>query len=119
MLVKPRISPPLDDGFRPAVLANRAFRKKVEDSGAGVPLILGLERADGSVSRFETMVFPDEHPRAGANLAYAERLVKFLLWQRGGWKVYVAGPRDIGVYLQACYAPDGEELRTIDRILQE
>ena len=107
MLVKPRIPPPLDDGFRPAVLANRAFRKKVEDSGAGVPLILGLERADGSVSRFETIVFPDGHPRAGANLAYAERLVKFLLWQRGGWKVYVAGPRDIGVYLQECYAPDG------------
>jgi predicted NBD/HSP70 family sugar kinase len=108
MLVKPRISPPLDEGFRPAVLANRAFRKKVEDSGAGVPLILGLERADGSVSRFETMVFPDGHPRAGANLAYAERLVKFLLWQRGGWKVYVAGPRDIGVYLHKCYAPDGD-----------
>jgi predicted NBD/HSP70 family sugar kinase len=108
MLVKPLISPPLDDGFRPAVLANRAFRKKVEDSGAGVPLILGLERADGSVSRFETVVFPDGHPRAGANLAYAERLVKFLLWQRGGRKVYVAGPRNIGVYLQACYAPDGD-----------
>ena len=85
--------PPLDPGFRPAVLANRAFREEVAASGAGVPLVLGLERPDGALSRFETVAFPDGHPRAGANLFYAERLVKFLLWQRGGWQVYVGGPR--------------------------
>jgi hypothetical protein len=90
-LVEPRFVPPLDEGFRPAVLANRAFRKEVEDSGAGVPLVLGLERPDGAVSRFETRVFAGDHPRAAANLTYAERLVKFLLWQRGGWKVYHCG----------------------------
>jgi hypothetical protein len=64
-----------------------------------VPLALGLERADGSVSRFETLVFPDHHPQAAANLSYAERLVKFLLWQRGGWKVYVGGSKNIGNYM--------------------
>ena len=106
--VKPRFVPPLDESFRPAVLANRAFQEEIEDAGVGVPLLLGLERADGSVSRFETMVFPDGHPRATANLMYAERLVKFLLWQRGGWKVYVGGPRSIGNYIKKCYAPDGE-----------
>ena len=107
-LVKPKFVPPLDEGFRPAILANRMFQKEVQDSGTGVPLVVGLERADGSVSRFETKVFPDAHPRAAANLMYAERLVKFLLWQRGGWKVYVGGPRSIGNYIKKCYAPDGE-----------
>ena len=107
-LVKPRFVPPLDEGFRPAVLANRMFQKMVQDSGAGVPLVLGLERTDGSVSRFETHVFPEGHPRAAANLMYAERLLKFLLWQRGGWKVYVGGPKSIGNYIKECYAPDGE-----------
>ena len=106
-LVKPRFVPPLDEKFRPAVLANRAFQKKVENSGAGVPLVLGLERADGSISRFETRVFPDGHPQAEANLYYTERLVKFLLWQRGGWKIYIGGPRHIGDYIKQCYAPDG------------
>jgi predicted NBD/HSP70 family sugar kinase len=72
-----------------------------------VPLVLGLERVNGSLSRFETLVFPDDHPQAAANLMYAERLVKFLLWQKGGWKVYVGGPRRVGEYIQACYAPDG------------
>lgn len=106
-LIKPKFVPPLDGGFRPAVLANQACQKEVEDSRAGVPLIIGLERADGSVSRFETTVFPDDHPRAGANLRYAERLLKFLLWQRGGWQVYVGGSQRIGEYIQQCYALAG------------
>jgi predicted NBD/HSP70 family sugar kinase len=107
-LVKPRFVPPLDAGFRPAVLANRMFQKEVEDSGAGVPLVLGLERTDGSVSRFETKVLPDSHPLSVENSWYVERLVKFLLWQRGGWKVYVGGPKSIGSYIKKCYALDGE-----------
>jgi len=106
-LVEPRFLPPLDGGFRPAVLSNHAFRDEVGVSGVGVPLVLGLERSDGSVSRFETQVFAEGHPRAEANLVYAERLLKFLLWQRGGWKVYVGGPQSIAAYIRRCYAPDG------------
>src|SRR5512143_1911033 len=106
-LPEPRFVPPLDPNFRPAVLANRAFQKEVAGSGAGVPLILGLERVGGTFSRYETTVFPENHPRAEANLMYAERLLKFLLWQRGGWKIYVGGPRSIGDYLQQQYSPTG------------
>jgi predicted NBD/HSP70 family sugar kinase len=105
-LIKPLFLPSLDPGFRPASLANRAFRKATE--GIGVPLILGLERSDGEIGRFETVVFPESHPRAGENLYYVERILKFLLWQRGGWKVYVGGPRFIGDYIRQTYAPDGE-----------
>ena len=106
-LVQPKFVPPLEPEFRPAVLANRAFRNQVKASGVGVPLVLGLERESGYVSRFETAVFPEGHPRAEANLVYVERLVKFLLWQRGGWRVYVGGPRSIGEYIKQVYSPDG------------
>ena len=106
-LVEPQFAPPLDPGLRPAVLANRAFVKEVNESGAGVSLVLGLERADGSVSRFETVVFPEGHDRAEANLMYVERLVKFLLWQRGGWKVYVGGPKSVGEYIAKSYSDGG------------
>ena len=106
-LVEPRFLPPLDKSFRPAILANRAFRRKVEESGSGVPLVLALERSGGSVSRFETAVFSQDHPRASANLYYVERLAKFLLWQRGGWKLYVGGPAQVGEHLRQAYAPDG------------
>jgi predicted NBD/HSP70 family sugar kinase len=72
-----------------------------------VPLVIGLERSDGSLSRYETVAFPDGHPRAAAILTYAERIVKFLLWARGGWKVYVGGPRSVGEYIARVYAADG------------
>jgi len=107
-LVKPKFIPPLDENFRPAVLTNRAFEQAVVESGSGVPLVIGLERPNGSVSRFEISVFPDDHPHAEANLMVVERLVKFLLWQRGGWKVYIGGPVSIGQYIAQCYAPDGK-----------
>lgn len=106
-LVEPRFVPPLDQGFRPAVLANRAFRREVADSGRAVPLVFGLERPDGSLSRFETALFPEDHPRAAASLVYAERLLKFLLWQKGAHKVYVGGPAAVGEYIGSCYAPGG------------
>jgi predicted NBD/HSP70 family sugar kinase len=106
-LIEPSFVPPLDPSFSPAVLANRAFQRAAAESGAGVPLVLGLERVNGSLSRFETTVFPDDHPQADANPTYVERLVKFLLWQKGGWKVYVGGPRRIGETIKASYAPDG------------
>ncbi|MBN1812506.1 MAG: ROK family protein [Anaerolineae bacterium] len=106
-LVKPTFVPPLDPDFRPAVLANRAFQKDVATSGVGVPLVLGLECTDGTLSRFETRVFPEEHPQAEANLMYAERIFKFLLWQKGGWRAYVGGPESIGDYIGMRYSPDG------------
>ena len=104
-LIPPKITPPLDEGFRPAVLANRNYQAQVKP--VGVPLVIGLERSGGEVSRFETSVYPEGHPNAKANFQYVERLVKFLLWQRGGFRVYIGGPREIGDYIRECYAPDG------------
>ena len=86
-LIKPGIVPVLDPAFRPPVLANRAFLAEVEASGAGVPFMVAVERDHGRVSRFDTKVFDLRHSRAAANYFYVERLLKFLLWQFGGWKV--------------------------------
>lgn len=113
-LIAPPTVPPLDPDFRPAVLANRAFTKAVAASGYGVPLLLGLERGDGSVSRFETVVFGDGADQHDANNHYAERILKFLLWQRGGCTIHVGGPSHIGEFLSDCYAKDA--LREFDRV---
>jgi predicted NBD/HSP70 family sugar kinase len=111
-LIAPKKTPLLDDLFRPAVLANHHFIEEVTLDGAGVPLVIGLERLQGEVSRFETIVYPEGHDRADANLAYIERIFKFLLWQRGGWMIYIGGPRSIGEYIRECYSPTG--LRSFD-----
>src|SRR4030066_882993 len=106
-LVKPQFIPPLDEEFRPAILANRSFEQA--SAGVSVPLIFCLQRDDEKLSRFETRVFPEDHPYMEKNLYYAERMLKFLLWQRGGIKVYISGPRSIGEFLKSCYAPGGKQ----------
>jgi hypothetical protein len=100
-LVPPRIVPVLDPDFRPAVLANRAFREAARRSPVSVRI--AVERADG-VSVFDTLVAGTSLPEAAGNFAYVERLVKFLLWSRGGWKVWFSGPDEIGRRLQQHFA---------------
>jgi predicted NBD/HSP70 family sugar kinase len=65
---------------------------------------LALEQADGSVSRFETALLPPNHPGHAANFRFAERLIKFLLWSRGGFRVYFDGPTEVGESLRRYYA---------------
>lgn len=104
-LIQPQVIPPLDMEFRPAVLANHAFQNQVAD--AGVSLVIGLEREGGKLSRYETKVFPEGHPQAGTNFTYVERLVKFLLWQRGGYRVFIGGTRSIGEHIRKIFSDSG------------
>ena len=108
---QPKWVPELDPAFQPAVLWNRAYRASVQD---GVPLVLALEGEQGRISRFETVVRPGEDQET---LRYAERLVKFLLWARGGWRLVVGGPAGIASYLQESYAACG--VRAFDAEMME
>lgn len=100
-LVPPQIVPVLDPEFRPAVLANQAFRAAARRKP--VPVSIALERTDGGVSRFDTIVADESLPEAMGNFVVIERLVKFLLWSRGGWKIHFSGPVELGRRLQAHY----------------
>ena len=100
----PPIPAPLDPGFRPAVLFHRQYVTAARASGRAVPLVLGLEREGGLVSRYETIVLPEADAET---LRYVERIVKFLLWARGGWKLHCGGPQAIGDFLAKTYSPRG------------
>ncbi len=102
-LPSPLERPPLDAEFRPAALANRAFRAAVEAAKVGVPVRLALERDEHSITRFDTTVAAASSPLAAGNFFYLERLLKFLLWSRGGWKVWFSGPVELGRQLQEYY----------------
>ena len=103
----PRCAPPLDANFRPAALVHRSFCARLVGVGGGVPVVLGLERGGESISRFETAVFAAGTSEAVANFTYIERLVKFLLWQRGGHTLYVGGPALIAEQLREVYSGGG------------
>src|SRR4051812_21452007 len=102
-LIAPRITPVLDPSFRPASLFNRAFSVEVKSTKADVPVRLALEQADGSIFRFDTSIFPESHPSASDNFIFIERLVKFLLWSRGGFRIFFDGPPSLHSQLEKHY----------------
>ncbi|MFZ0936669.1 MAG: ROK family protein [Bryobacteraceae bacterium] len=104
--ITPQFRPPLDPEFVPAALWNRAYRAAVSQAG-GAPLAIALQRGDGSVSVCRTAVLPHQGANAEWNCRYAERLLKFLLWQKGGCRVVVAGDPALASYLAAVYSPAG------------
>ena len=104
-LIAPCITPPLDEDFRPAILANQNFLRMVKP--VGVQIVIGLERGMGEISRFETLIFPEGHPNFDANYHYIERIVKFLLWQRGGHTLFVGGSPEIADHLKSVYSANG------------
>ncbi len=65
-IIKPKILPPLDTGFRPVVLANHAFKRKL--GREGVPAALCLERNPLDITHFELTLFPEGHPRFAENV---------------------------------------------------
>ena len=103
LLVAPRVVPILDPGFRPAVLAVRAYQALVDATSGAVPVRLALEQTDGTVFHSGLRILPDGHPQARANFPFLERLIKFLLWSRGGWRIYIDGPASLASQLAAHY----------------
>src|SRR5690348_17741588 len=43
-----------------------------------------LFRSGGLLSRIETII----DPQSNQSVRYVERIIKFLLWARGGWKIH-------------------------------
>jgi predicted NBD/HSP70 family sugar kinase len=103
-LVAPRLQPPLDPGFRPLALARRAALAAAGESRDAVPVVLGLERSAELVDRRETLVVRAGRPGALATRILAERLVKAMLWSRGGHRVWLDGPAELVEHLRHHYA---------------
>lgn len=76
--------PELDKDFIPFGVWSEEYLK-----GAEHPVRIAIEREDGKISVFDTLIRGEEY--AEANYRYIERSVKFLLWAVGGWKIYLSG----------------------------
>jgi predicted NBD/HSP70 family sugar kinase len=106
--VRPALPPPLERKFAPAALWNRAYRALVARDPAARPLSVVVSSTGGAVSRHDTRVLSVGHPAAALSLTYVERLVKFLLWHKGGSHVRIAGADEIVAELKLVYSDTGE-----------
>ncbi|MFI5225167.1 MAG: ROK family protein [Candidatus Limnocylindrales bacterium] len=91
-LAAPRVVPPLDVGFRPILLARRELEAAAARSGRGVRVTLAVEQPGWAACVRDAVVFPDGDARAAAGHLLCERLLKSMLWARGGSRIWVDGP---------------------------
>ncbi len=110
--IKPKIIPKLDPGFRPASLEMKAFNEAVTKTGRGIPIIVSLERGNGLISNYKMNIFEENTGMDDTNFFFVERIIKTLLWARGGWKITVGGAPKVGELIKKAYTIGG--LRDFD-----
>ena len=107
--MKLKMNAPLDPGFMPMAVVYREFEEAVAKEG-GQKLTIGLERNDGLTSTYTVEVFKDGTGHDEENHEFVERLVKTLLWTRGGYKIIIAGSKVIADRIKAIqYAIDNHQ----------
>ena len=110
MLLK--VKAPLDPGFMPMSIVYRDFEAAVKSVG-GQTLTIGLERNDALTSVYTVEIFKDGTGHDEENYEFVERIVKTLLWTRGGYKLIIAGSELIANKIKADYSKGGN--RDFDR----
>lgn len=106
--VAPAVVPAIDPGFLPAYCWNAAYRQAVAASGCPAAIGLALARPDGTCFVHHDRILPHTgSANRAANVRYVERLLKFLLWQKGGSRIALAGCPELAAALARLYAPGG------------
>ncbi|MFA5138863.1 MAG: ROK family protein [Elusimicrobiota bacterium] len=100
--IRPKFKPVLDPDFMPAALWNKAYRAEAEKT-----LEIAVERSGGAVAVHETRILPHEGPAIPVNELHVERLIKFLLWQKGGFHITVSGEPALAEHVRRIYSPEG------------
>ncbi len=97
----------LDPQFQPMSVVLDDFAKAVAASGETARLTIGVERNKGYVSTYALDIFANGTGHDEENYAVAERIIKTMLWTRGGWKIIVHGSKYIGEKLKTDYCAGG------------
>lgn len=104
----PRTPPVLDPGFAPTELWMRAYESRVRrDPGSG-PLAVAVTRPDGSALRRDIRILPHEGESVAVTTRYVERLVKTMLWTRGGSAIVIGGSKELAETIGSHYTSGGE-----------
>jgi len=95
--------PPLDPGFMPLNRYYESFRKEAKE-----PFDIAVERASGQMAVLKTAIHGTPE-YFDADVYYVERLVKTLLWMKGGFKVYLAGNQAVCDAIANIYCAGGQQ----------
>lgn len=108
IVVNPKIRPVLDPDFVPAVLWNRAYSKRCASHPLSTDIVIALSRPDSMIFRCRTRILPHQGDHIALNNKYIERMVKSMLWIKGGSKITIAGHDAIAKHIRRVYSPGGK-----------
>ena len=91
--------PELDQEFLPLYKFNTAFLKTAKK-----PVSVAVERAGGQMATYHTFIHGTPE-MAEADRYYIDRLIKTVLWMKGGFKIYISGDDGICEQMKQAYAP--------------
>ncbi|MBE6563633.1 MAG: ROK family protein, partial [Ruminococcaceae bacterium] len=97
----------LDPQFQPMVVVLDEYIEAVKKAENTAKLTIGVERNKGFVSTFELDIYADGTGHDEENYAIAERIIKTMLWTKGGWKVIIHGSKYIADRIAADYKEGG------------
>ncbi|MDD8019735.1 MAG: ROK family protein [Acidobacteriota bacterium] len=106
------ISPAFDPGFFPLSLFFSWYQAAAGSSQE--EMRLALERENGLISRWQTNLLPLSEKNLPLTRRFVDRLIKFLLWQKGAFKIYFYGPEIIYQEIKNLYSPQGERAFDVD-----
>jgi len=101
---KPKVSSALDKNFRPMFLAFRDYVEAVKKTADYEEVTIGLRRSDEELSVYHTVVFHEDHEDSIYNNLYIERIIKTLLWLKGGYQILFKGPERLGRFIQKAFS---------------
>ncbi len=93
--------PVLDETFIPLSKFNKAYLKTAKK-----PICVAIERNDGLAAISDTFINGRDE-MFEADCYYIGRVVKLLLWTKGGFRISICGDEKIAEYIKKAYKKDG------------
>ncbi|MGN1324739.1 MAG: ROK family protein [Candidatus Spyradenecus sp.] len=98
--------PPFDPGFKPAFLKLRKIREAAKADPEAGTVVIAIERDNGAINRYD-LPYPKKAIECPGFASFVERIVKFMLWSAGGYKVMMDAPAPIVEKIKADYTETG------------
>ncbi len=108
-----KVKAALDPIFRPLSLELKEYRADVQKLGKSVEFVVAIERSQGLCDYWCEPILPDGVNDA-RNIDLFDRVVKSMLWCRGGFKIRIHGSMTLYAHIKAAYRAGGSRFFDAD-----
>lgn len=112
----------LDKDFIPAIIWIREYLFEVLKTNDFDEVIIGIEKSAKEQYVYKTVVFAEKHQKFNQTCFYLERLIKTLLWLKGGYSIKINAPAKIVEFVKTTFSKTGRrsfDVNFMERIYEQ